>query len=266
MEQRPGPTRSARILVDVCGRYVSAAARADLAAAFEVAETVGEDPGRSWNVAPTDPVRVVTRRHPHGVPDGEPVRQLRTVRWGLVPSWSKTATGAARMINARVETVTAKPAFRTAAVRRRCLVPADGYYEWQRAGGRKVPHYLRDPDGGLLAFAGLYELWRDPAVDSEGGATGWLWSCAVLTRPAADVLGHIHDRCPVIVPGSLQERWLDCHDDDTASVERLLGQVPEPRLEPVVVGSAVGNVRNNGPELITPVAPVRSADLDRLPS
>jgi putative SOS response-associated peptidase YedK len=236
----------------MCGRYVSVASTADLSDEFDVEETIGDDPAPSWNVAPTDPVPVIVKRRPRGDDDAQPVRQLRTVRWGLVPSWSKTRTGGAKMINARIETVTEKPAFKTAAARRRCLVPALGYYEWQQTDGGKIPHFLHDPEGRLLAMAGLYELWRDPALpDDDPGR--WLWTCTIITQQATDLLGEIHDRNPVVVPPQLRERWLDCSSDDPAIAARLLARIPEARLEPYVVSSAVGNVKNNGPELIEPV-------------
>ena len=177
----------------MCGRYVSSASTADLLSEFDVEEVVGEQPAPSWNVAPTDPVRAILQRPPkeqaqqesaeQASSRGTPVRQLRTLRWGLVPSWSKDPKGGARMINARIETVTEKPAFRKAAARRRCLLPAAGYYEWQKTENGKVPYFLHDPDGRLLAMAGLYELWRDPAL-ADDDPNRWLWSCTVITQQA----------------------------------------------------------------------------------
>ena len=118
-----------------------------------------------------------------------------------MPSWAKTPKIGAKMINARLETLTDKPAFRVAVSRRRLVVPADGYYEWQAVDGDKVPHFLQDP-GHVLGFAGLYELWRDPTRTPEDPER-WLWTYTILTRPAPDALGHIHDRSPVVVPGAL---------------------------------------------------------------
>ncbi len=244
----------------MCGRYVSSASTADLLSEFDIEVVVGEQPAPSWNVAPTDPVRAVLQRPPkepqeqpaEGDPD-RAVRQLRTLRWGLVPSWSSDAKGGARMINARIETVTEKPAFRKAAARRRCLVPAAGYYEWQRTEDGKVPYFLHDPDGRMLAMAGLYELWRDPTL-ADDDPNRWLWTCTVITQQAPDLLGEIHDRSPVLVPPDLQAAWLDCSGDDPQIARRILEQVPPARLEPYVVSPAVGNVRNDGPELIEPAA------------
>ena len=239
----------------MCGRYVNVASSEDLTDEFDVEESIGDEIAPSWNIAPTDPVRMIVERVPHGSDDGAgPVRQLRTARWGLVPNWSRDRDGGAKMINARIETVTSKPAFKTAAARRRCLLPSLGYYEWQKTDHGKVPYFLHDPDGRLLAMAGLYELWRDESLPDDD-PNRWLWTCTVITQQAPDLLGEIHDRNPVIVPHELQEQWLDCFGQDVAVARRLLDRIPEARLEPYVVSAAVGNVRNNGPELIEPVEP-----------
>ena len=233
----------------MCGRYVDVADIDRLVDEFDVDEVLDDDPGPSWNIAPTDPVRMIVRRIPRE--SSVPVRQLRTARWGLVPTWSRDAKGAARMINARIETVTSKPAFKTAAARRRCLLPALGYYEWQQTEHGKVPYFLHDAGGDLLAFAGLYELWRDPTA-AEDDPNRWLVTCTVITQQATDLLGEIHERNPVVVPRALWTPWLDCSGEDVAVAEQLLARIPEARLEPYVVSPAVGNVKNNGPELITP--------------
>lgn len=238
----------------MCGRYVSVASTADLSDEFAVEEVIGEDLTPSWNVAPTDPVRVVIKRHPSGdaTHESEPVRQLRTVQWGLLPSWSKSRTGGAKMINARSETIAHKPAFKAPAARRRCLAPSLGYFEWQQVGGHKIPYFLHNPNERTLAMAGLYEIWCDDSLPDDDPKR-WVWTCAIITRPATDLLGAIHDRCPVLVPRDMREQWLDCSDDDPSVAQRLLDAMPEPHLEPRPVSSAVGNVRNNGAELIEPV-------------
>jgi putative SOS response-associated peptidase YedK len=236
----------------MCGRYVNVASTGDLIAEFDVEETLDEDVPLSWNIAPTDPVRVVMRRHPTGNRDAGPVRQLRTVRWGLLPSWSKSRAGGAKMINARSETVASKPSFKAAAGRRRCLAPSQGYFEWKHEGGRKIPYFLHDPSDQTLAMAGLYEIWRDDSLPDDDPRR-WVWTCTIITRPATDVLGVIHDRCPVLVPPELREQWLDCDADDPLVAQRLLEAMPEPHLEPRLVSKAVGNVKNNGPELIEAV-------------
>jgi putative SOS response-associated peptidase YedK len=245
----------------MCGRYVSVRSDEDLTAEFDVEETVGEQLPPSWNVAPTDPVRIIAKRRPHGGNDSDaaPLIQLRTARWGLVPGWTRPPAnpdrirkGDAKLINARIETVTEKPAFKTAAARRRCLVPALGYYEWQPADGGKVPYFLHDPDGQLLAMAGLYELWRDRSLPDDH-PDRWVWTCTIITQQATDLLGEIHDRNPVVVPAELWGDWLDCSSEDVDTASRLLERIPEARLDPYVVSAAVGNVRNNGPELIKPI-------------
>lgn len=222
----------------MCGRYASSRNAADLAAAFEVEEPPEQVLPPSWNVAPTDPVYAVLRR-------GD-TRQLRVLRWGLVPSWAQDAKGAARLINARRETVASKPAFRAAYARRRCLLPADGYYEWQVDGGHKQPWFLTGRDGAPLAMAGLYEVWAPP--DGER-----LWTCTVITTDAADDLGHIHDRTPLLVPREDWARWLDPEVEDPG--DQLLVPAVAGGLEAWPVAPAVGNVRNNGPELVEPLQP-----------
>jgi putative SOS response-associated peptidase YedK len=221
----------------VCGRYASARDPRDLASAFEVEPPPEEQVlPPSWNVAPTDPVYAVLVRHD--------VRALRVVRWGLVPSWAKDPKVGARFINARRETVADKPAFRAAYARRRCLVPADGYYEWQVADGRKQPWFLSSRDGAPLAMAGLYELWRAPD-DTR------LWTCTVLTTEAADEHGEIHDRTPLLVPPGDWARWLDPALEDPGP-DLLVPGTPGV-LQAWPVGPAVGNVRNDGPELVAPL-------------
>jgi putative SOS response-associated peptidase YedK len=140
------------------------------------------------------------------------------------------------------------------------LLPSLGYYEWQPTEHGKVPWFLHDPRRRLLAMAGLYELWRDPALPDDH-PDRWYWTATLITRPATDLLGHIHDRTPVIVPPQLHAAWLDCSTNDVAVAQRLLDQLPPAALEPDVVSAAVNSVRNNGPELIEPVAPVAAIDL-----
>ncbi|NKX52440.1 SOS response-associated peptidase, partial [Arthrobacter deserti] len=203
----------------MCGRFVMARATADLVSAFGVDDVAGPDVRPSWNVAPTQRVRLVTERLDPET--GELTRTLETARWGLVPVWAKSKSVGAKMINARAETVTEKPSFRSAALKRRALVPAEGYYEWQKAGTRKIPNYLTSEDGSLLAFAGLYEFWQDPGLP-EDAEDRWLMSCTIISTRAADALGHIHDRTPLIVPPDLQDDWLDPHLRDKAGVQQLL--------------------------------------------
>lgn len=231
----------------MCGRYASTRSDDDLSSIFDAVVRLGDAPEPSYNVAPTDPVRVVLER-----PGEDAVeRQLRTVRWGLVPSWAKDRKIASRLINARSETVTEKPAFKKAASRRRCLVPADGYFEWEKREGKKIPYFLHGPDD-VIAMAGLYELWPDPSLP-EDDPNKWLWTTTVLTTTAVDELGHIHDRSPVIVPPELRSSWLDPSLTALDEVAELVNSMPEPHLAPYEVSSAVNSVRNNGPELVVPV-------------
>ncbi|MCI2237564.1 SOS response-associated peptidase [Kineococcus sp. TRM81007] len=237
----------------MCGRYVLSRSDGELVELLGAGEVVGQAPGPSWNIAPTQGARVVLERAPDGDPDGAAVRQVRTLRWGLVPSWAKDAAIGNKMINARVETVTEKPAYKRAASKRRLLVPADGYYEWQRREGRaKVPHFLHGADGELLTFAGLYELWPDPAK-AEDDPGRWRWTFTVLTTRASDALGHIHDRTPVVVPPDMRDDWLDPQLTDLDLVRQVLDAVPEPHLETHPVSTAVNSPRNDGPDLVEPV-------------
>jgi len=213
----------------------------------------------SYNVAPTQTVPVIlerpTRPDPDSQEDAEPeiVRQLRAVRWGLVPSWAKDPGIGSRMINARSETLTDKPSFKVAAARRRCILPAAGFFEWTKdPEGKKLPYFLHDPDTPILGFAGLYELWPDPGK-AKDDPDRWLWTTTVITRPATDALGHIHDRTPVIVTPDLRDDWLDCTSGKPSVAKDLLEALPEPHLVPYRVSTEVNSVRNNRADLIEPV-------------
>ncbi|GGG28291.1 DUF159 family protein [Rhodococcoides trifolii] len=235
----------------MCGRYANTRSDADLSSMFDIASALDDELPPNYNVAPTDPVRIVLDRVLKDEPEDPPVRQLRTARWGLIPSWAKDRKIGARMINARSESVTEKPAFKKAASSRRCIVPADGYFEWEKRDGAKVPYFLHGSDD-VIAMAGLYEFWRDESLP-EDDPNRWVVSCTVLTTSATDSLGHIHDRSPVIVPPDLRSAWLDPTLTAVDDVTELLRSIPEPTLEPYEVSSAVNSVRNNGPELLAPV-------------
>ena len=160
----------------MCGRYAASRSPDDLVEEFEASVQLEQALPASYNVAPTDAVYAVVERTPRDEPEAPPQRQLRTVRWGLVPSWAKDPKIGSRMINARVETVAEKPAFRKAFAKRRCLLPADGYFEWYgEERGKKQPFFIRPADGGVLAMAGLYELWRDPSVPADADVDPWPW-------------------------------------------------------------------------------------------
>lgn len=248
----------------MCGRYASSRRPEDLVEEFEVEESrVPEALAPDWNVAPTKEVYAVVERPPRAAegetPAEEPQRQLRVLRWGLVPSWAKDPSIGNRMINARMETVAEKPAFRRAFAARRCLLPADGYFEWYptsqlTAAGkpRKQPFFIRPKDGGSLAMAGLYEIWRDP-TRGDDDPDRFRWTCTVITTDAPDDLGRIHDRMPLMVE---RERWAAWLDPRTTGRDDLLGLlVPAApgRLEAFPVSTLVSNVRNNGPELVEPI-------------
>lgn len=220
----------------MCGRYASSRGADYLVGHFEVEEPPEQQLPPSWNVAPTDPTYVVLERGGR--------RLLRIARWGLVPSWARDTKGAARLINARSETVTAKPAFRSAYARRRCLVPADGYYEWRSQGGRKQPFYLSRRDDAPLAMAGLYEVRRT----DDGGR---LRTCTVLTTSAPDELGDVHDRTPMLVPRENWRRWLDTDVKDPGAELLVPGTAGVLQVWPV--NRRVGTVTHDGPALVQPV-------------
>ena len=221
----------------MCGRYASARSVDDIASAFGLADDdVDAAAAPDWNIAPTKPVSAILVR------DNRPV--LTTLIWGLVPSWAADPSIASRLINARLETVTERPAFRDALGRRRCLLPADGWYEWQRrSDGSRQPHYLTSSAGEVLAFAGLWERWRD--ADGQELAT-----TTIITAEAPAELRGLHDRAPVVVPPSHWRDWLDVDTDPLTVLESRRAV----RIATWPVGPAVGDVANNGPDLIRPVA------------
>ncbi|TGO06135.1 SOS response-associated peptidase [Serinibacter arcticus] len=257
----------------MCGRYAAFREAQDLAREFdvEVVEAAAAEHEASWNVAPTDGVRVVLDRAPK--PDrgdvgvdggtGAVTREMHLARWALVPSWAKALRGGgAPMFNARIETVATKPAFRTSLAARRCVVPADGYYEWRTDpapdGGKpvKTPFFIHraaaaDGTTPSLAFAGLYSWWRDPARE-EDDPERWVLSTTVLTQPARDGLEAIHDREPVVLPADAVAAWLDptCTGADDA-LEVLAAAPPELRW--YEVGTRVGSVRHNDARLLEAV-------------
>jgi putative SOS response-associated peptidase YedK len=261
----------------MCGRYASTRKRIELLEEFSVQRDAVTEPLKpDYNVAPTKPVYAVLDRVESASADGgassgldsrddearaqarsgtaaQIQRELRVVRWGLVPFWAKDVKIGSRMINARAETVAEKPAFRRAFAKRRCLLPADGYYEWQSlAGAPKQPMYITRPDGRSLAFAGLYELWRDPAVERDD-PDAWLWTATVITTSAPDELGMIHDRMPMIIDPASWADWLDPANSDVADLRALLAPAAASGLTTFPVSTEVNSVRNNGPQLIEPI-------------
>ncbi|MEP6817495.1 MAG: SOS response-associated peptidase [Marmoricola sp.] len=256
----------------MCGRYASSRRPEDLVEEFEITVATGAGGAlprieADYNVAPTKEVYAVVERPPRGA-DGErlevPERQLRVLTWGLIPFWAKDPGVASRMINARMETVAEKPAFRRPFERRRCLLPADGYYEWyestektakghsSKGRQRKQPFFIRPSDGGVLAMAGLYEIWRDP-TRADDDPERFRWTCTVLTTSAEDSLGHIHDRMPLMVERERYDAWLDPTSNDRDTLLGLLTPAAPGRLGAYPVAALVGNVQNNGPELTAPI-------------
>jgi putative SOS response-associated peptidase YedK len=250
----------------MCGRYAASARPEELVEEFEIDEVFAGVPGPDFNVAPTVAVPAVLERHSHPQSDRGPStisRRLTPLVWGLVPSWAKDRSIGSRMINARLETVAEKPAFRKAFSARRCLLPADGYYEWYtseaatRVLGRAVkakkqPFFIHRVDGGRLAMAGIYEIWRDPTKDRDDDSA-WLRTCSVITTQATDAVGYIHDRMPMVIGRDGYDAWLDPHLTDPEAALRLLTVTEPDALEAYAVSLSVNSVKNNDPSLVDPL-------------
>jgi putative SOS response-associated peptidase YedK len=221
----------------MCGRYAITTAPEAMRALFRYREAPDFPP--RYNIAPTQPVPIV-RRH-----EGE--RQFALVRWGLVPAWVKDPRQFALLHVARSESVNDKPAFKNAMKRRRCLLPADGFYEWSEHGPRR-PFYIRAKSLSPLALAGLWESWMGPNGEE-------VESVAVITTPANRMLTPIADRMPAIVPPEAFDLWLDCATVDALTAAAFLLPAPENLLEAYEVSTAVNRAANDGPELIAPAAP-----------
>jgi len=222
----------------LCGRFTLFDTAASLAEAFEVAEVPSLSP--RYNIAPSQAVAAVR------IPPSGGAREVVLLRWGLIPSWAKDLSLGDRMINARAETAAGKPAFRSAIRRRRCLVPASGFYEWKRTNGRKQPYYIRRPDGKPFAFAGLWESW-------EGPGQAAVESCTILTTSANELLLPIHDRMPVIVSPADYDLWLSPEVRDPEELARLFRPCPPEEVTAFPVGTAVNNPKTDSPQLIEPL-------------
>ncbi|MDI3408696.1 SOS response-associated peptidase [Streptomyces cavernicola] len=259
----------------MCGRYSSSRGPGDLADVFEVEKWEPKEAlAADYNVAPTKDVYAVLDRPLKDAADRTPVRQLRTLKWGLVPSWAKSPEGAARMINARAETVHEKPAYRRAFAARRCILPADGYYEWvtgaaerdlevegKKKRPRKQPYFVTPADGSVFAMAGLYEFWRDRTLPDDHPQAWWV-TCSVITTEAEtgplgvapaegpQALADIHPRMPLMLTPDRWDAWLDPRHTDVEDLRSLLVPPPEGLMRAYPVSTAVSNVRNNGPELL----------------
>ncbi len=231
----------------MCGRYRQSRKKQLVEEYFD---SVSEEPDWSprYNIAPTQPVLVI-RQHPT-----EPRRVLSQVRWGLVPSWAKDLSGGSRMINARSETATTTPAFRDALKFRRCLIPADGFYEWQRIGKSKQPYCFEVNDGGLFAFAGIWERWKDPSGNA-------VETCSILTTTPNVVTSAVHDRMPVILDQDSYDVWLDPGMRDVTVVSDLLKPYDARLMRCYPVSTRINYVANDDEECSTPVDVPRTQNL-----
>ncbi len=259
----------------MCGRYAASASPDTLVEEFEVQVDGTGEPGvpvmksaqnpapatPDYNVAPSKQVPVVLTRTPRDQPEGEAQRQLRLLSWGLVPPWAKDVSVGNRMINARSESLFEKRTFSGPARKRRCLVPADGWYEWQpspvatNASGkpRKQPFFMSRTDEVPLAFAGLYEFHKVPELTTESGDAAWVVSFTILTQAAEPGLDRIHDRQPVVIDAEHWADWLDPTATEGDHVRHLIAAQPEGRFQAWPVGAGVSRVATNGPELTQPV-------------
>lgn len=251
----------------MCGRYAASADRAQLAVVFDADTAVGPELRPSWNVAPAKQVYGVLERDRHDAGDdhGEPERQIRDLRWGLVPSWAKDPAIGSRLINARVETLAEKPAWRQAFRRRRVVLPASGFYEWQpvEVDGkpRKQPYFIHPAEDGVLPMAGLYELWPDPDK-AEDDPDRWLWTATVVTTQATGPLGEIHDRAPLILPMDRVDAWLDPALTDPEKIQRVLAGLQITRLRSRPVRTEVNRVGHDGPQLTEPLPETAERSID----
>jgi putative SOS response-associated peptidase YedK len=233
----------------VCGRYVQVSSPTILAERFHVDEiVVPEPPEPDYNVAPRKEVLTVVQREESTRRAAG--RYLEQMRWGLVPSWADDPKTGDRLINARAESVAEKAAFKTAFRKRRCILPADGFYEWEKLPGRrKQPVFVHRRDGEPIAFAGLWEVWRDQP-DAP-----WLLTCAIVTTRANATMEPIHDRMPVMLPEGAWDAWLDPANEDLARLESLLVPPPDAEIELWPVSNRVNSADNNGPDLVERVEP-----------
>ena len=231
----------------MCGRYVIKTPPALMRQAFGYGEQPNFPP--RYNVAPTQPIPVVR------LVDGR--RSFALLRWGLIPSWVKDPRGFSLLINARAESVLEKPAFRNAMRRRRCLIPADGFYEWQRDGQRKRPHVARPK--GLVAFAGLWEPWMGPNGEEVDTA-------CIVTTAANRTLRSLHDRMPAVIPPEAFDLWLDCANVEAETAAALLVPAPEDLFEAYEISTAVNRTANDSADLMEPLAPGAAAATDARPA
>ncbi|NJL64972.1 MAG: SOS response-associated peptidase [Methylacidiphilales bacterium] len=225
----------------MCGRYTLSQPADAIAKYFKIQDISSLKPQYTrYNIAPTQTVLAVSQNQETNQ------RSLQQFRWGLIPSWAKDASMGAKLINARAETVAEKPSFRAAFKRRRCLVVADGFYEWQRIEGKKQPYYFQLQDKQPFAFAGLWEQWQPPEGEE-------IDSCAILTTNANELMEPIHARIPVILQPEDYDLWLDVQVQDPEMLKPLLQSFPADAMTAYPVITVVNNARNNTPECIVPL-------------
>lgn len=222
----------------MCGRYTLTST--DLSLVELLGLTRAPELRPRYNIAPTQQVAVLR------APAGGEAREIEMLRWGLIPSWAKDPAMGNRMINARSETADEKPAFRSGLRQRRCLIPADGFYEWRKAGGRKQPFYIRLGDQGPFAMAGLWDRWQGP----EGTV---IESCTILTTVPNELVRPIHDRMPVVLPPECFREWLDPIVTNAARLKPLLGPYPASQMVAYPVSTQVNSPANDGPACIEPL-------------
>lgn len=222
----------------MCGRFTLRQGAEDVARTFAV-QTVLFEPEPRFNIAPTQTIGVV---HEEGGP-----RTLDGFTWGLVPSWAKDPDIGSRMINARAETLAEKPAFRAPLARRRCIIPADGFYEWKKEGPDRGPFHFTAPDGGLMALAGLWDEWRRP----DGTP---LRTCTIITTAPNGVVGPVHGRMPAVLLPEAVRPWLDVRDVGAPDALDLLLPLPDTLLRAAPVSRHVNVPGNEGPECLAPRA------------
>jgi putative SOS response-associated peptidase YedK len=229
----------------MCGRYVSSSPPDELAKYFGVETVAAEVLEPNYNVAPTTDVYVVV--------ESGGVRRLDAYRWGLIPFWAKDMKIGSKMINARAEGLATKNAYKRAFAKKRCIIPADGFYEWKVVPGQKAkqPMFIHRADGEPLAFAGLWELWRPPDAKDDDEAI--VRSCTIITGEPNELVAEVHDRMPVMLPPSAWDEWLDPANDDLDTLGKLLVPAPASIIAMHPVSTAVNNVRQTGPELMEPV-------------
>jgi putative SOS response-associated peptidase YedK len=224
----------------MCGRYRRTTQQEELARRYKIPIPVQTDLPISWNIAPSQDVLAIRYNGETGQ------RSLDALRWGLIPSWAKDEKIAFKTINARMETVETAPSYRSAFKKRRCLIPADGFYEWRRHGGPKAPFSIGMKDDRPFVFAGLWEGWKAP------GSNDWLRTCTIITTEANELVAQIHDRMPVILPGQFHAAWLG--QSQVADLKALLRPFPADEMKMFEIGPRVNSARNNDAEILRPVS------------